>query len=217
MNMNMEKIDKAYHRLKLSLKDHPDPLYEQKANALLINLHTKIDAWEPGSSIAFIEDFLAGDEVNRFAAAIAIQPRTIVPNFLNFIQRDDTKEILAKLFLVRKQNYAVLNFALAGTIRRLGLLDHLAMYGQSPRPTMYTQRLELLIFPELFTSTADSTRLKEIGEELNIPHVKDKTFEVLQFSIREQVNMYLKEKQLMDKETTFFQSAIAWHITGSNR
>lgn len=210
--MSMDKIDRAYHRLKQSLRENPDPDFEDKTNTLLKNLHARIDAWEPGHSVDFIEDFLVGDEVNRFAAAIAIEPRPIVPNLLNFIQRKDTQEILAKLFLVRKQNYQVMSFALAGTIRKIGLLDHLSAIGQSPKPTMYTQRLELLLFPELFTAIADSHYLKQVAEELNIPNAKSKPFESLQFYVREQINKYLEEHRLTEKESTFFKAAIAWHV-----
>lgn len=210
--MSMDKIDQAYHRLKQSLKENPDPDFENKTNTLLKNLHARIDAWEPGQSVDFIEDFLVGEEVNRFAAAIAIEPRLIVPNLLNFIQRDDTKEILAKLFLIRKQNYQLMSYALAGTIRQIGLLDHLSKKGQSPKPTMYTQRLELLLFPELFTAIADSHYLKQVGEELNIPNARSRPFESLQFYIREKINKYLEANQLTENESTFFKAAIAWHV-----
>jgi hypothetical protein len=76
---------------------------------------------------------------------------------------------------------------------------------------LYASRLELMLFPDLFTTVADFVKIKEKARLLGF-NPSGKSFEEIQYLVRSSIDHFLEEQNLKDTITPFQAAALAWEI-----
>ncbi|MDF2958583.1 MAG: hypothetical protein K0S39_318 [Paenibacillus sp.] len=196
-------LDKAYMKLKEEMTDD----VVTGALQILNELRSYEDQWQGENSLELI-DIYASEKAD-FISASGLA-RIFLPDFKVFLSNDSTVKRIKQLYEL-EQSALSNDFSKAAKIRGIGLLSHLddcSELFQHGRPVLYTNRMLVMIFLDLFTTIADDRKLNVVKRKLN---VRQSNFEYAQYSIREKVNKYIKEKGI-DFENRFTQAAIAWYI-----
>lgn len=201
------KLLSRSHQLQLeSLKNGLDE-NERLATEILVRLHNHIQSWNGISDVSEFNTYWTDNDANAVSAqGLAV---TFKKDFHKFLEDRLTKEKLHQLLMLRKSNK--IDFSIINNIVDVGLIKHLENFSfDNGRPFFYVHRLEIMLFPELFTSIADRTKLDKTAKLLGIKG-KGVAFERLQYQIRDKVNDFIREEGLTE-ESDFAKRNLAWWI-----
>ncbi|MDK2919601.1 MAG: hypothetical protein PWQ37_2334 [Candidatus Petromonas sp.] len=209
--------------IEMAYQSHKDFVEENReavkiANETLKEFHREIELWDDSKDIEFIfadnnEKYLIGERPNNICdEGNANHTRK---NFIKFMHDKRTKNIVKKMFNLRKKNE--LDFTIPARVYKLALFDHLKEYKfRGDKPWLYTLRFVIMTFPELFTTIADRKKLFKTAKILQFQNVRDDKknyrFELVEFQIRSAVDSYLKEMGVLDDLTLWGNAAVAYNI-----
>jgi hypothetical protein len=204
---NNSLLRRAYQLLKQDMSKPEYAHIEPMANQTLQRLHQDIQACDIAADISQFDAYWTETEANAISAEGAA--RVFKGDLVTYLKDKDTREKVRQLLLLRKKE--VVDFRVVNKVAETGLIEHMDRFSFSNgRPLFYVHRIEIMIFPELFTSIADRNKLEGTGKELGIKGEKV-AFERLQYQIRDKVDDFIREEGLMN-ETDFVKRGIAWWV-----
>ncbi len=215
-NYQKNVIELAYERHRDFIKDNPE--VSKCANKVLKEFHKEIGLWDKEEDIDFIfaddnEKYLVGKHLNSIWDDEKF--KNTKNKFVRFMNEDKTKNIIKKMFILRKSHE--LDYTIPAQIYKLALFDYLKEYQiKGKKPWMYTLRFVNMIFPEVLTTISDRKTLFKTARALQFEDIRDhkkyNRFELVQFKIRWAVNALLQEKDALDDITLWGNAAVARNI-----
>jgi hypothetical protein len=208
---NKDVIEKAYKTYLEKLNEDPKiKEIEEKAVQAISTLRERIANLPDYEEISFIHEHLFGEGPNAFAAPMAIPLPGIEDNLHKLLKTKGGKKHLRALFPLLNEEKSS---ALVEKIEENSLVEYVNGSPEkfSPRPRLYASRLELMLFPELFTTVADFPKIKEKARLLGF-NPTGKSFEEIQYLVRSSIDHFLEERNLKDTITPFQAAALAWEI-----
>lgn len=195
-------LDAAYAKLKMDMK----PETEACALRTLEVLEGHFKEWN-----GELEQLL-GIYTTEMADSISASGMAgiFLPDFKTFLAIPATAAKLKLLYDLRLSATSY-NFELATRVKGIGLINHLEdckEYFKNGKPLLYTHRMLVMNFIDLFTTIADEAKLKKVKGKLNVVKTQ---FEYSQFELRAKVNEYIKLKEI-EWENRFVKAAIAWYV-----
>ncbi|MEK4324678.1 hypothetical protein MKX70_02175 [Paenibacillus sp. FSL R7-0312] len=204
---NNSLLRRAYQLLKQDMSNPQYAHIEPLATQTLQRLHQDIHAWDLSAEISHFDAYWTETEANAISAEGTA--RVFKGDFVTYLQDTNTREKVRQLLLLRKKEG--FDFRAVNKAAEIGLIEHMDRFSfANGRPLFYLHRMEIMIFPELFTSIADRNKLESTGRELGIK-VGKVAFERLQYQIRDKVDDFIHEEGLMN-ETDFVKQGIAWWV-----
>lgn len=179
-----------------------DSYYEKTSK----ELYNEIDSILSGSNgiqkkVDYLNKIFTSDRAEAVSAVG--QGRMNKGNYIEFLGDGITQNKLYQLTELAVQKNATIS-----KIREIGLLEYLDRYPFSGnKPLTYTNRMFILLFPELNTVTIDSGKLEKIGKKLGIT-ARNIPFHNLQLQIRELVNEFIKMERIHE-ESIYIKMAIS--------
>lgn len=205
---NKMLLHKAYEKLKNELSYPENQHIEQSALQLLEELHQEILNWNNNESVSKFEKYWTASEANDVSKEGNAKSTRFEFNNL-FLKDHDVQNKIQSLLLLRLQE--PLDYRLISKIADVKLIDQLNRISfENGRPLLYVHRLEIMIFPQLFTTIADRNKLDKTAKLLGIKSDKV-AFERVQYQVREKVNDFIYREGL-SRESEFVKSAIAWWL-----
>jgi hypothetical protein len=201
-------LQRAFNILKTELAKPEYLDIEPKATQFLQQLRLDIRNGNGSSNISVFDHYWTAITANTVSAEGLAKMNK--QNFTFFLKDTSTQEKLLQLLSLREHEQ--LDYRLINKIVDIGMIEHLDKFTflSGNKPLFYVHRLEIMIFPELFTSISDRKKLNDTAKELGI-RSENLTFEKLQYQIREKVDTFIHEEGL-DNESDFVKRGIAWWV-----
>jgi hypothetical protein len=200
-----EIIDKAYKKFLESNKVEDRTIYYNE----LINKINKDDV--DICDRDFIDNFYIGPKANTFAAEGAGKSTRL--NYYIFMGDENTKEIMKKYRDTRKN--CKVKGELFNKLRDNSIFLQLERYGfVKNTPKLYVNRMMLILFPEICTTIANYSDLKNVAKLLGIDvgNEFNKAIFNVHYQVRGKIQSYLKDKGIADKLNDLEKAEIAWNI-----
>jgi hypothetical protein len=207
---NKEVIREAYNVYIEKIKNPSVKATEDKAVQTITSLRERILSLDNFDDISFIHDYTFGSGPDAFAAPMSIDLPGIRDNLTQLLNKKGGKRKLRALFsLINEEK----SRELLEKIEENSLYDFVDRSPDefSPRPRLYSCRLELMLFPDLFTTVAYFPTIRSIAEKLGV-YSSGMSFEEMQYSVRSCIDQFLEENNLRDTLTPFQVAALAWEI-----
>jgi hypothetical protein len=204
-------MEKAYTTYLKKINEDPRiKEIEEKAVETISSLRKRIEELPDFEDTSFILDYSLGEGPNAFAAPMAIPLPNIENNLTRLLNTKGGKKHLRALFSLMNEKPSL------GLVERIEEHSLNTFADESPdqfkpRPRLYASRLELMLFPDLFTTVADFVKIKEKARLLGFETL-GKSFEEVQYLVRSSIDDYLEENNLKDTLTSFQAAALAWEI-----
>lgn len=180
-----------------------DSYYEVTSNKLYKEIDSKLSG---SNGIHEIVDYLNEIYISNRAEAVSSVGigKMNKGNFIEFLEDEQTQNKVYQLTELAVQKNATIS-----KIKEIGLHEFLDRYPFSGnKPLTYTNRIFILLFPELNTVTIDRGKLDKIGRKLGISGAKNIHFHNLQYQIREIVNEFIEMERLQE-EGIYIKMAIS--------
>lgn len=211
------KIERAYQRLRQEISEEEI----RQTDEFIDGVTEMINKWDRDTDINFIYYNNEEDKNHGLGSFYGKRARkfsndgmgsSALDQFTEFMKNGETIERVKELFSIKK--YSLDETNVVESIISCGLLKYKDEFDFSGRgmPNQLTQRVELIIFPELFTTTANFGILKHKAKLLDIKYTTKTNFEDLQRRVREKTDECLKMKGLFDDSSTFVKAAVAWFV-----
>nr|WP_154891880.1 hypothetical protein [Paenibacillus xylanexedens] len=201
-------LRKAYEKLKIELSQPENQYIERSAVQLLDELSQEVLNWNINDTISIFDKYWTATRANDISKEGTA--KIFRSQFNNiFLKDQDVQNKIQSLILLRLQE--PLDYRLISKIANVKLIEQLNRIPfENGRPLFYVHRLEIMIFPQLFTTIADRNKLDKTAKLLGIKSDKV-AFERVQYQIREKVNDFIHNERL-SQESEFIKSAIAWWL-----
>ncbi|MBY0205048.1 hypothetical protein SAMN05720606_102374 [Paenibacillus polysaccharolyticus] len=201
-------LRKAYEKLKIELSQPENQYIERSAVQLLDELSQEVLNWNINDTISIFDKYWTATRANDISKEGTA--KIFRSEFNNiFLKDQDVQNKIQSLILLRLQE--PLDYRLISKIANVKLIEQLNRIPfENGRPLFYVHRLEIMIFPQLFTTIADRNKLDKTAKLLGIKSDKV-AFERVQYQIREKVNDFIHNERL-SQESEFIKSAIAWWL-----
>lgn len=201
-------LRKAYEKLKIELSQPENQYIERSAVQLLDELSQEVLNWNINDTISIFDKYWTATRANDISKEGTA--KIFRSEFNNiFLKDQDVQNKIQSLILLRLQE--PLDYRLISKIANVKLIEQLNRIPfENGRPLFYVHRLEIMIFPQLFTTIADRNKLDKTATLLGIKSDKV-AFERVQYQIREKVNDFIHNERL-SQESEFIKSAIAWWL-----
>ncbi|WP_145331126.1 hypothetical protein [Paenibacillus xylanexedens] len=201
-------LRKAYEKLKIELSQPENQYIERSAVQLLDELSQEVLNWNINDTISIFDKYWTATRANDISKEGTA--KIFRSEFNNiFLKDQDVQNKIQSLILLRLQE--PLDYRLISKIANVKLIEQLNRIPfENGRPLFYVHRLEIMIFPQLFTTIADRNKLDKTAKLLRIKSDKV-AFERVQYQIREKVNDFIHNERL-SQESEFIKSAIAWWL-----